>query len=384
MEEITLNEIANILCVCSRNKNKSLPAIFGINNKEVYITQWITFFLDPYLNNGWYGMLNALLTFYHREVLNDKSFNDTIDGNVTVHPEYIFNDGRRIDILVSTKKYLIAIENKLWSEEQIDQTKDYSKSLEQLLNEENYKGKNLVCLYLKPKYNKSNAEEKYFKNITYGQLYGELEKSEQPYDERTKWLFEEFKTYIGEELMETYPVCSDRVNEYKNYYRIIDPIKMEFDNYLNRIDNWLKDNDELKEHGFDPSGLPNKKDYWQIVKKDKKWRTIDFHVEVIPQKESKYVERFGLADSLIIVIHLEPKSNREEIVERFMREIGSIIEGPNNTYELINIKGIVCNLSNKTEAQKTIQRMLDVIESKEFQAFYEIADEIIKGQSPNS
>ena len=372
MEEITLNKIANILCVCSRNKNKSLPAIFEINNKEVYITQWISNFLDPELNNGWYGMLNALLEYGKNT--------DPIDllsakDNITVHPEYVFKNGRRIDILVIAGKYIIAIENKLWSEEQFNQTADYRKSLKQ-----EYPNKELVCLYLKPEYNKSNSNETYFKTITYGQLHNLLGNTELPSDERTSWLLKEFKDYIiKENLMESYPVCSNRAKKYKEFRDIIEPSRDEYEDYLNCIDTWLKNTERFKKSGFDVSGLhPG---YWQIVK-DQKWRDLDFHIEVFPIENSEYVQRFGFADQLEIVIHLE-KQNDITIINKFESIDKPITKSKNNTYTLTN-KIIECNFSSEEEANKTIQRMLDVIESKELQAFYEIADEIIKGQSPNS
>ena len=377
MEEITIEKIAKKLSECPRDNSISLPAIFGINNKEVYITQWISYFLDPKLTNGWYGMLNALLSFYYMEVHNDKAFKDTVsnDDNVTVYPEYIFNDGRRIDILVSTSKYLIAIENKLWSDEQFNQTKDYRNSLEQLLKEKNHKGKNLVCLYLKPEYNKSNADETSFKNISYGQLYEVLESIELPSDERTRWLLKEFKDYIKkEDLMKSYPVCSERAEKYKEFIDTIEPARDEYERYLNSIDSWLKNNEELNKY-YDISGLhPG---YWQIIK-DQRWRKLDFHIEVFPLEKNEYIQRFGFADQLEIVIHLEPKNPEDSsIIDRFKKYNKQITKSKNNTYTLIS-KRIERNFSNEKEANKTIDELLKVIEGEEFNEYYKIADEIIE------
>ena len=372
MSNISLVDVCKKLNKRNHNRKKiNLPEIFEIEHKEVYITQWLSFFFDPVLNGGWYGMLNAFINHY------DNTLNNAIypKDEVSVETEYIFDDGRRIDILVKAGNYVIAIENKLWSEEQLNQTKDYKESLEKLFNKEQ---KQLICLYLKPELNSSNSDEKYFKNITYRQLKDKIQKSELPTDERTKWLLKEFDDYIEEELMADYPEYSENIQEYRNCYDIIEPIKQEYENYLDTIDSWLKNNKKLQDAGFDPSGVHN--DYWQIIKKgDCKWHELDFHIEVFPKDSKTGIKRFAFADELIVVIHLEPKKKwKSGLLEKF-----DLTERSGNTYELICVN-ITCDFSKEEEADKTIDRLLEVLNNHEFNDYYNKADEFIEENLPKN
>lgn len=122
---------------------KTLPEVFGIQYKEVYITKWIAYLL----RNKDFGtsVLNALLG-------NTTFVKD--DESLEVFTEYFFDDGRRIDILVITDKFIIGIENKIWSGEQENQTSDYKNSLESL--EIKYNKKNALVYFCIQNLTKAN------------------------------------------------------------------------------------------------------------------------------------------------------------------------------------------------------------------------------------
>ena len=273
----------------SKSKEEAIPSIFGIEYKEVYITQWLSFFLDPTRNGEWYGMINAFLHFdenYSTEV-NKINYEET-------KSEFVFEDGRRIDLLVKTKDYLIAIENKINSDEQKDQTTDYYTSLDKI------KGKRkLICIYLKPEYNNSEPQDKMFISKTYWNLCQNLDSLEKPKSERTDWLIKEFKKYVEEKLKMKYPEMSDLVKAYYNEKEIIEYAKREYDNYANQVDRQIEELFNINKKGFISAGIHDS--YWQIIKKGTEWRQLDFHIEVFPHNAS----RFGFADSIDVVIHLE-------------------------------------------------------------------------------
>ncbi len=104
---------------------------------ENKISQVLAYFLDVHQNHGQGSVfLNEFIkTFYGEEI------KITQIENVC---EKVITKKRRIDIYIKLKDLTIAIENKIWADDQNNQLKDYSQFLEQ-----NSQG-NYLLLYLNP------------------------------------------------------------------------------------------------------------------------------------------------------------------------------------------------------------------------------------------
>ena len=113
----------------------SLFQFFSIGENK--ISQVLAYFLDVYQNHGQGDMfLNEFIkTFYGKEI------EITQYENVC---EKVISKKRRLDIYIKLKNLTIAIENKIWADDQNNQLKDYSQFLERK-SQGNY-----LLLYLNP------------------------------------------------------------------------------------------------------------------------------------------------------------------------------------------------------------------------------------------
>ena len=172
-----LNEIKELE---QKNRVETIPEVFGIQYKEVYITKWIAYLL----RSRTFGVeiLNAILSINNGSTIK-------INKIDKVYSEYVFDTKRRIDILIYADNYIIGIENKIWSSEQENQTSDYEESMSKLSSK--YKG-----IYLHPEQNSTKSDV--FDNVTYTQLYNKLKEIDKLKSLGVKI---ETNTIIGKTLM---------------------------------------------------------------------------------------------------------------------------------------------------------------------------------------
>ena len=113
----------------------SLFNFFSIGENKV--SQILAYFLDEKQNHGQGNLfLNEFVkTFYNKEIDTKQSVNIC---------EKVITENRRIDIYIELKGLIIAVENKIWADDQQNQLKDYTTFLEQ-----KSKG-NYLLLYLNP------------------------------------------------------------------------------------------------------------------------------------------------------------------------------------------------------------------------------------------
>lgn len=144
----------------------SLFQFFSIGENK--ISQVLAYFLDEKQNHGQGNIFlkEFVKTFYDKEI--------DVENSVNIC-EKIISENRRIDIYIELKELTIAIENKIWADDQTNQLSDYSKYLEQ-----KSKG-NYLLLYLNPyglepnpksinkKLKESLIEQKKFNIISYKQ-----------------------------------------------------------------------------------------------------------------------------------------------------------------------------------------------------------------------
>lgn len=113
----------------------SLFNFFSIGENKV--SQILAYFLDEKQNHGQGNLfLNEFVkAFYHKEIDTKHSIN-ICEKRIT--------ENRRIDVYIELNGLIIAIENKIWADDQQNQLKDYATFLEQ-----KSKG-NYLLLYLNP------------------------------------------------------------------------------------------------------------------------------------------------------------------------------------------------------------------------------------------
>jgi len=133
---------------------------------ELTYSSTLAYFLDPQKPHG---LNRFVLDAFLSAINTDKDLEfDTVD----VDTEYPLPNGRRADIIIDGDSWLILIENKIWSSEGPDQTKDLYKGLQE--DTTFAKIKNKYFIFLTPR--GQQPSDKHFITLTYGKLFEELER----------------------------------------------------------------------------------------------------------------------------------------------------------------------------------------------------------------
>lgn len=233
--------------------------VTGYSHYENIASNVLQFFLLPTNNHGLEDlMLRSLLEIADQEFLIGGFNNVTVDREVTTS-EY-----NRIDLVIETDEYIIAIENKIRHSLNNDLS-DYEKHIENI-NEKNENSKKLLFLVLTPKEIKSKNEKESiqnskFVNITYENLIAKIKLNYTKYlfSANTKFLifFNEFLTSLekqmgtnmkDKQLSEFFLNNVDSLEELTRSYiefksklkkQKIDELKPMFDDkYTNILKNW--------------------------------------------------------------------------------------------------------------------------------------------------
>ncbi|MCM1528456.1 MAG: PD-(D/E)XK nuclease family protein [Alistipes sp.] len=344
-------------------KPKSIPEVFGIQYKEVYITHWLGYLLDPNKNGLGIAPLNALLIAGRYERISE----NVNMKEIKVYTEYVFDNNRRIDIFIETPECLIGIENKIWSDEQIDQTKDYTESLDKIAADPD----KVRCIYLYPEQNKNVHPVESFHLVTYGKLHDELKKiATEDVVSRDQWILNEFIKYVEEHLMikNEYPSLNQIARIYADYLSVIQSAKSEYDNYVSGIESWIFENLESSFKTF-----KHGRGWWAIIQNEE-WNEILFHFEVFWNG----AECIALAKKMRVVIHLETSNKmKNEVLKFFEEHSGEDLEQyrKKSQYTLCSSKEFDCDFENEEAAKKSLNKICDIIKSNEFQKWAKIADD---------
>lgn len=199
-------QINNLPETSTDRKVDTIPKVLGIENKENYINNWLSFLLDSSRYSS-VEPLNVLMELYAKKECSESNVGKNIDLTVAedeeieVTREATLDNGRRIDILIETEKLLIGIENKIHSGLQQNQLEDYTHSINNLIKKTHEGSKRPILILLTPKSNKS-FESGDFLHIWYEELADKL--SELKYDYlnnlRNAFLLEDFVNYVNEYL----------------------------------------------------------------------------------------------------------------------------------------------------------------------------------------
>lgn len=327
------------------SKVDTIPEVFGIQYKEVYITKWIAYLLRQSFG---YKILNVLLKTAKSKI--NVSENEVIE----VHTEYVFNPKRRIDILIFTKNHLIGIENKIWSGEQENQTKEYLECMRKLKSDEYVEG-----IYLHPEGNQS--ESNHFKNVTYTELYDALSRINIPDYPASfeKMMFDQFMTYVKECLyMEKgeFPEISENAMLYAQFINKISEISDEYKSTYSKIIDWLKYKFENNE-GSKYEILESAEGYMQLAPKGckDKWKEIGFHFEILWSRD------FMINGIVKIEAHQE-RTKGDNISQVFNILKITDVEYRGHNKPVDTGESVSCNFATKDNAEDSFMKILSELE----------------------
>ncbi len=342
------------------SKVDTIPEVFGIQYKEVYITKWIAYLLRQSFG---YKILNVLLKTAKSKI--NVSENEVIE----VHTEYVFNPKRRIDILIFTKNHLIGIENKIWSGEQENQTKEYLECMRKLKSDEYVEG-----IYLHPEGNQS--ESNHFKNVTYTELYDALSRINIPDYPASfeKMMFDQFMTYVKECLyMEKgkFPVIPESVQLYAQNSELIKTIESAYTKDCEAVIEWLKNKFKAAKYEIIDFG----KGYMQLAPQGckTKWEDMGFHFEILWESDI-------IVNGVKVQVHLEDLPNHKGI-DNSLKEafkLDSNIERGDKKPLCPDPDKKIGIFINEDAAEKTFLGILEMLKSNEFKQWVEKANEFVK------
>ena len=146
----------------------------GYETKETFCSALLAFFFKSQESHK----LSDLFVYSLLEVVKDKTNDDNIETDEFINSyaktEYTTEAGNRIDILITTDKYIIGIENKIYAAAYND-FKNYEKTVKYLTEKHNPKPKDicvLLSLYKQPK-----PKESSFIPISYDEFFERVKKN---------------------------------------------------------------------------------------------------------------------------------------------------------------------------------------------------------------
>ncbi len=212
-----------------------------ISPREVTVSEWLSFILNPSINGVGNKPVEKLLeSLGISRDLDEYEFDST-------NTEVTTDNNQRMDIVIKYKGLWIIIENKVDSLENGYQTEAYYKYIESI-KEDN----EVFYIYLKPNYNISIPKEKNFIVLTYNKLINKLKEiSEFDYYEKEKYKYKYLKEFLvsGDRFMSNeevdfnnavlfYMNNKDKMNQIELEYkkqnkRLFDKVKYDVLNHIN-------------------------------------------------------------------------------------------------------------------------------------------------------
>lgn len=318
----TLNKIEEYLP--EKENIKTIPKIFKKTYDENFISDFIAYVLDPNHNGvGIEPLIRLVEGYSDNGICILKSLKDK--PNLKVEREYTLSNGRRIDILIKVgSDMIIGIENKIFSTELENQTKDYANSI----NKEfpNYES---VLLFLTPKGIEPVSGS--FLPISYSQLISKLRKVDFNYrdDIRRKIIFDEFILHVEEYIMnKKSDIISEQTKLYIEYYKTIKKLEDYYDRDSIMV---FEEFEEMVKDIY--------ADDWQFnISKDRGWHTIykkhwDIKDLFIHHEFWISARNILIEDKLLHFIEIEGKDK-----EIFFTLFGQEYEKIKDEYKSKNIK----------------------------------------------
>ena len=211
-------------------ENKKFDFFDIIPPKEVLVSKWVEFILNPKVNGIGNLPVKKLLEMIGENIELDEYAFESIDTEVST------DTLKRIDILIKYEGLWIVIENKIDSYENGNQTNEYYNYIEKI-KENN----NVIYLYLKPNYNNSIPLNKSFKIITYDSFINKLKDiSEIDYIEKDKYKYlKEFIISGGRFMMNEEMEITDSLKFYVDNIDKFEAIEEEYKNKNKKVINMI-------------------------------------------------------------------------------------------------------------------------------------------------
>lgn len=364
---------------------------------ENFISDWLAFIFNPEINGMGNKPICSLINsldisksnVQNKDIKigwsNDiKEFKDTINEQkfIGIEREKVIDDNKRIDVLIKYSNTWIIIENKINSMENGTQTRNYYKYIMKKKKEaekELTSGKiNVIFIYLKPNYNKSEPSDENFIPLTYSQLFMQICKiNEHDYNEKEMYKYkylEELermmKNYMKEEefdlnniAIKTYINYSKEIASIKEQYSnnnkiLVQKIVTEIENLFNKDNGYeinKKNNDTLIQIG---------RTTWKNGNKNGYFNGIHYEVNLIEKNNILGFDNVELS----IALHIEENINNIEL-EKLNKEtnIGKIPKDRLNAYDYEKDKLIEYtekyNFTNEKFINQSIEKIINRLES---------------------
>lgn len=371
---------ANIVKYMEETSSKkfTMPRIFGKEYNENFISNWVSFIINPTLNNIGYAPLNILVEKKFKE--GGKYYPDFDNSKIR---EFTLNKHSRIDFLIPVinrendkEEYYIAIENKIHSEEGIDQTHRYQQAIDLFPNNSEKNEYIYLCASGK------SAKNEKFRTVTYKDFVKELEKIPLSFitDLRSAFFVQEFIIHTKEYICNVNEISQNdckllkategkmkELQQSKNqicqqaYSQCVNIRNKFFDKIYRKLCA-IYDNTDYIVHKSSHSL------YIQIYKK--KWNKHNLHYEIIIDNHKSIP--FPDCELLLMFHHEESGRN----IKEFADAIGQKDFYYTNTFK--NIAGYSQRLDtqNAFESPDAINRLIDEAVEK--------TTKIIKAYSPKA
>ncbi len=346
-------------------ENKSFDFFDIIPPKEVLVSKWIEFILNP-TSNG----VGNIPTKKLLELLNDKIELDEYEFK-SIDTEVSTDKLKRIDILIKYEGLWIVIENKIDSYENGNQTNEYYDYIEKT------KGNNEVLyIYLKPNYNRSTPVNREFKIITYDRFIDKLKEiPEFEYVDKTKYKYlKEFIISGGRFMKNEEMEITDSLKFYINNLEKFEAIEEEYKNKNKKVINMIANAvvDSLNQNDIKYQYSKNTNTYLQFYKDN--WNNENHqgvHFEIMFGTSNI----IGKLINANVVLHIE-KNIKEDVLSRFENKSIKV----KSTLAYYNDNPVKETISLDFTSYDNIQKAIEIIinEFKKLSNQYELViDEVL-------
>ena len=349
---LNIDEIRELLEI-GKIQTTSFPEILYHKVLEPNISRWIAFLLDPMRYKYALLILNILLKKINRP--------DCKSDDIKVYNECYLDIESTIDVLITTPYKIIGIEVKIDATETDKQTERYHEEIIKKCQEEN---KEPVEIYLKPSSNTNKHKCAEFIEVTFKDILPELHRllESLPAD-RERFLLEEFIIYI-ENGPERARFLSLLTKEQKSMLdRYHKKLYRDMSDYF-AAHKYIQFNNKKHEvFGHTGVGFIKLK---RAASAD--WQQINFHYEIL-WNESHYL---ALNKKVEVAVHLEmyKKSKRKEL-DKFFKTV---------KYDRRTLfsRVIDVDFTSIEESRKTMDRIIEILDSDEVLQLSNTADECVK------
>lgn len=283
-------------------KEKEFDFFDIIPPKEIFVSKWIEFILNPKINGIGNQPLQKLIELSGNNYnLNDYEYESSFTELVT-------DNFKRMDIVLKYKGLWVVIENKIESLENDDQTNEYYKFINKI------KGDNdVIYIYLKPNYNRSKPINNAFKIVTYDKFIESLKSiTENDYKELNKFKYlKEFIISGGRFMKNEEMEITDSLKFYVDNLDKFNVIEEEYNNknkiLLNKIESEVLAAINFPEKKYNCYKAGNYMQFYKDNWENEKHNGIHFEILF---KESKIIGRKIKAN---LVLHIENNITEEKL-----------------------------------------------------------------------